>query len=194
MEELPGVGSYLHEAGGHQLAHLLHGVLGFVRLGQGGDVLRDAGRGMVGEVPPLAAGDDAFGVQLRLERPGLVQAGGHCFQCGPVGAAHQDAGFPEAGDLVGYLGEAGDEEVAHGDVGAGCAVQHLPQPGQQVRVGAGVEDGHGRSSSSISTVPPGRAMTVSLLSISRAIPSNGSLPISRTTTPRCRPCQDTTPS
>ena len=91
------------------------------------------------------------------------------------------------------------EEVAHGDVGAGRAVQHLSQAGQQVRVGGGVEDvgvGHGGygSSSSMTTAPFGRQLTVSRLSSRRPMPRRGSLSMSRTITDIGSPCQDTAPS
>lgn len=45
--------------------------------------------------------------------------------------------------MGGCLGEAADEEVAHGDVGAGGAGEHLAEACEEVGGGAGVEDVHG---------------------------------------------------
>ena len=68
-------------------------------------------------------------------------------QRGTVGAADEDADFAGAGvQQVGHLGEAGEVEVAYGDVhavGVGVGVGgDGAEVGSEARVAVGVEDGH----------------------------------------------------
>ena len=54
--------------------------------------------------------------------------------------------FWSGGELVGDGLEAGDEEVADGDVGPDGAAEHLAEAFEEGRVGGGVEDVHASSS------------------------------------------------
>ena len=99
-------------------------------------------------VNTAALPDAAVGEQR--QRVARRQAGGDLLQRGAVGAADEDAEFAGAGGQeVGHLREAGEVEVADGDVhavGVGVGVgEDGAEVGGEVGGAVGEEDGHCRS-------------------------------------------------
>ncbi len=118
-------------------------MLRVIRLGQERHTVGNVLYRVLGDRCALAALYQGVRFEARAQRVGPLESGGHRFEHGAIGTADEDADPLQLRQLLADGTEPGDEEVANGDVGAGRAVQHAAQTGQEVRIGQGVEDVQG---------------------------------------------------
>ncbi len=138
-----GVCPDLDLALGDEVAQALDATLRRVGLRQAGDALGEALDGLRADLVPRAAPNGAIAVEPRAEGLGLLQAARDLFEHGAVCAADEYSCFFELGDLLGDRVEAGDEEVADGDIGRFGVAQHLLESVEEGGIGLGVQDVHG---------------------------------------------------
>ena len=133
---------HLRLARGDHVAQRSNGVLRLSGLRQQFHAFRDAANGILCDGEPVAPLHKAVGIQSRLESVGLLQSRRDHLNHLTVGAADENADLVELGQLGTHRAETRHEEVADGDVRSGGAVEHLPQAGEEVRVGGCMEDVH----------------------------------------------------
>jgi len=118
-----------------------------LRLRETPDAQRDGLDSAGSESRAVAASDGAVGFEACADRLGLLEPTSDLVKGWAIDVADEDADLLERFKLVGDGLEAGDEEVADGDIGPDGAAEHLAQAFEEGRIGGGVKDVHAPSSS-----------------------------------------------